>query len=205
MRMRLVACALAGVAVLPLGLSQAAEIRVGFTQDALTLDPAMHRKRETETVLRNLYDGLLTRDAQMQVVPELTESWEQIDDKTYEFKLRSGVKFHSGDEMTAEDVKFTFDRLIQEGAVDGQTSPRASLLGPLKEVQVVDPHTVRLVLESPWPILPAMLPFQEVVNESFVEQVGAEGLATQADGTGPFRLADWRRGDAIIMERFEDY
>ncbi len=205
MRRLWVAAAAASMLALPAMGQAAGEIRVGFTQDALTLDPANHRKRETETIIRNIHDGLLTRDSKMQVVPELAESWRQIDATTYEFKLRKGVKFHSGEDMTAEDIKFTFERLTKENAMGGQTSPRKSLLGPLKEVQVVDPLTVRLILDKPWPILPAMLPFQEVVSKKFVEQVGSDGLATKASGTGPFKLVDWRRGDAIIMERFAGY
>ena len=114
------------------------------------------------------------------------------------------MTFHDGSDLTAEDVKFTFDRLTKEGAMGGQTSPRQSLLGPLQDVEVVDDHTVRFKLASPWPILPAMLPFQEVVSQDFVEQVGSDGLATQASGAGPFKLAEWRRGDAVIMERFDD-
>lgn len=183
----------------------ASEIRVGFTLDALTLDPANHRKRETETILRNMYDGVLTRDPKMAVVPELAESYKQIDATTYEFKLRKGVKFHNGDPMTADDIKFTFDRLIKEKAMGGQTSPRQSLLGPLKDVVVVDPYTVRFQLSASWPILPAMLPFQEVVSKKFVEANGHEALATKVNGTGPFKLVEWRKGDAIIMERFNDY
>ncbi len=185
--------------------SIASEIRVGFTLDAVTLDPANHRKRETETIIRNMYDGVLTRNAKMEVVPELAESWKQINATTYEFRLRKGVKFHHGEVMTADDVKFTFDRLAKDGAMGGQTSPRKSLLGPLKEVIVVDPLTVRFVLSEPWPILPAMLPFQELVSRKFVETSGSDALATREDGTGPFRLVEWRKGDAVIMERFNDY
>lgn len=193
------------VAVALAGPATAAELRVGFTQDALTLDPANHRKRETETIIRNIYDGLLTRDPKMQVVPELAESYKQLDPTTYEFTLRQGVKFHSGDPLTAEDIKFTFDRLTKDGAMGGQTSPRKSLLGPLQDVTVVDARTVRFKLKEPWPILPPMLPFQEVVSKKFVEKVGSDALATQANGTGPFKLVEWRRGDAVIMERFADY
>jgi peptide/nickel transport system substrate-binding protein len=187
------------------GMVNAADIRVGYTLDALTLDPGNHRKRETETILRNIYDGLLTRDSKMKVVGELATSWKQVDLTTFEFKLAKGVKFHSGQEMTADDVKFTFDRLIQKNAIDGQTSPRAGLLGPLKEIQIVDKYTVRFLLSAPWAILPSMLPFQEVVSKSFVQKVGDKGLATQADGTGPFKLVEWRKGDSIIMERFAAY
>jgi peptide/nickel transport system substrate-binding protein len=184
---------------------QAQELRVGFTLDALTLDPANHRKRETQTILRNMYDGVLTRDADMNIVPELAAGWRQVDGVTYEFTLRQGVTFHDGTPMTAEDVKFTFDRLTTEGAMDGQTSPRQSLLGPLERVEIVDPSTVRFVLSEPWAILPAMLPFQEVVSKAFVERVGSAGMATEVNGTGPFRLLEWRKGDSIIMERFDDY
>ena len=198
-------CAIAVGVIGVAGAASAADIRVGFSLDALTLDPGNHRNRETETILRNMYDGLLTRDSKMQVVPELATSFKQIDTTTYEFKLKQGVKFHSGEEMTSDDIKFTFDRIIQKNRIDGQTSPRGGLLGPLKDVQIVDKYTVRLVMASPWAILPAMLPFQEVVSKAFVQKVGDKGMATQVSGTGPFKLVEWRKGDAIIMERFADY
>lgn len=190
---------------LPLLVAHGGELRVGFSMDALTMDPGNYRNRETETIIRNMYDGLLTRDSKMNLVPELAESWRAIDAKTYEFRLRKGVKFHDGTPLTADDIKFTFERLITEGAIGGLTSPRKSLLGPLKEVRVVDSRIVQFVLEKPWPMLPAMIPFQEVVSKTFVEKVGPLGMATQVNGTGPFKLVEWRRGDSIIMERFDDY
>jgi peptide/nickel transport system substrate-binding protein len=205
MKANWIALGAAAMLALPIAGAGAAELRVGFSTDALTLDPANHRDRETETIIRNLHDGLLTRDSAMKVVPELAESWTALDPMTYEFKLRQGVTFHDGSPMTAEDVKFTFDRLVQEGAMEGQTSPRKSLLGPLKEVRIVDDRTVQMILSEPWPILPAMLPFQEVVSKAHVEKVGANGMADQVNGTGPFRLVDWRKGDSVIMERYDGY
>ena len=92
----------------------ASEIRVGYTQDALTLDPANPGNRDTETIIRNMYDGLLTRDAAMRVVPELADSWRRVDPVTYEFHLRDGVRFHDGALLTAEDVKFTMERVRQD-------------------------------------------------------------------------------------------
>ena len=181
------------------------EIVIGFTDDALTMDPANHRARTTETILRDMYDGLVVRNSKMEVVPQLAESWEQIDTLTYDFTLKKGVKFHNGDLMTAEDVKFTFDRIITDGALDGQTSPRKSLLGSLKEVTILGPYKVRFVLEKPWPVFPAFLPWQEVVSKKFVASVGSEGMATKVNGTGPFTLVEWIRGNRIVMERFDDY
>lgn len=185
--------------------AQSAELRVGFTQDALTLDPANHRKRETETIIRNMCDGVMTQDAKSQVVPELAESFTQIDATTYEAKLRKGVKFHSGEEMTAEDVKFTFDRLTKDKAMGGQTSPRKDLLGPLQDTEIVDKYTVRFKLASPWPVFRRMLPVQEIVQKKFTEAGGAEALASKVNCTGPFKLTEWRRGASIIMEKFNDY
>lgn len=181
------------------------DVRVGFNQDALTLDPANHRNRETETIIRNIHDGLVTRDPAMKVVAEIAESWRAIDPRTYEFRLRPNIKFHSGDPLSAEDIAFTFNRLVKDGAMGGQTSPRKSLLGPLEESVVVDPLTVRMRLASPWPILLPLLPVQEVVNRRQVERVGQEGMQTKPDGCGPFKLAEWRRGEAIILDRFADY
>jgi peptide/nickel transport system substrate-binding protein len=204
MPFRCIAFVVAVVALLPTAAAES-ELRIGFTQDPLTLDPANHRNRYTETIIRNLYDGLLTRTSAMEVVPELAESWRQIDAVTYELKLRQGVRFHSGDVMTVTDVEFTFDRLMRTGALGGQTSPRKSLLGPLKEVTIIDSETLRFTLEEPWPIFTGMLPFQQIVNKAFVDRTGAADMATRADGTGPFRLVEWRRGDSVIMERFADY
>src|SRR5512144_2649946 len=81
---------------------QANELRIGFTLDPLTLDPANHRSRETESVLRTMYNGLDAFDGSMHVVPELAESWKWTNAQTLEVKLRHGVKFHTGEELTAD-------------------------------------------------------------------------------------------------------
>lgn len=185
--------------------AQATELRIGFTLDPLTLDPANHRSRETESVLRTMYNGLVAHDPTMKLVPEVIEGWSWIDPRTMDVKVRQGVMFHSGDPMTADDVVYTFTRILTDGAIGGQTSPRKSLLGPTKSVLRVDDATVRFLLSDPWPVLPAMLTFQEVVSKSFVEKIGAAGMATQENGTGPFKLVQWRRGDSLVLERFSAY
>jgi peptide/nickel transport system substrate-binding protein len=189
----------------PLAGAQAAELRIGFTLDPLTLDPANHRSRETESVLRTMYNGLVAHDPAMKLVPELAESWTWIDPLTMEVTLRTGVMFHSGEHMTADDVAFSFTRLLQAGALDGQTSPRKSLLGPTTSVVKISDRVVRFQLSEPWPVLPAMLTFQEVVSKASTEKAGTAGMATTENGTGPFKLVQWRRGDSLVLERFPDY
>src|SRR5690606_11587000 len=102
--------------VASVGIAQAQSdpdtIVVGIHADIQDLDPHNFRHRETETVLRNIFDGLVTRGPDMQPVPELAESISQLDETTWEFKLRRGVKFHDGSEMTAEDVAFSINRYV---------------------------------------------------------------------------------------------
>ncbi len=185
---------------------QAQTLIVGFTRDADTLDPANHRNRETETIIRNIHDGVVTRSSDMMIHPEIAESFTQVSPTVYDFVIRAGVKFHDGTEMTIDDVKFTFDRLLNEGGMgDGQTSPRGALLGPVESVEIVEGNTLRFTLSEPWPLLPAMLPHQQIVSKAHVEAVGSTALATDPVGTGPFRLAEWRRGESVVMERFDDY
>jgi peptide/nickel transport system substrate-binding protein len=203
MRSRLLLAAL--VAASPWAQAAAKELRVGYSADIVTLDPANHRSRITEGVIHNMYDAVLTRTVDMKVVPELAESFRQIDATTYEMRLRPNIRFHDGSPLTSEDVKFTFDRLTKDGAMEGKTSPRKSLVGPLAETEIVDRLTVRFKLSAPWPVFPAYLPFNQVVSKAYVEKVGSDGMATRPMGTGPFRFVEWRKGDSVIMERFPDY
>jgi peptide/nickel transport system substrate-binding protein len=193
-------------AALPVaGPAAATEIRVGVIQDALTLDPGNHRNRDTETAIRIMCDGLLARDPDMKVVPELAASYRQIDPLTWEFVIRDGVTFHDGTPLTAEDIVFTFNRLIGDKALGGQTSPRKGLLGPVTAVELAGPKLVRFKMSAPWPILPAMLPFQEMLSKAFVAKVGDDKVATEVNCAGPFKLTEWRRGDQIIMTRDPNY
>ena len=107
-------------------VASAQDLVVGFARDADTLDPGNHRNRETQTIIRNMYDGILTRDSSMEIHPELAESYTQVSPTEYDFVIRDGVRFHDGSAMTLEDVKFTLERLFTEGGMgDGQTKPAA--------------------------------------------------------------------------------
>jgi len=204
MRKRLVSL-IAAAAILAPVAAQAGELRIGYTTDALTLDPHNHRDRTTQTIIRNMYDGLVTRDPSMKVVPQLAEYLKVIDKTTYEVKLQAGVTFHDGSPITAEDIKYTFERLTKDGLIGGKTSPRKSLVGPVKSVEVIDARTARIILETPWPQFPAFLTLHEIVSKKFTEAQGADGLATKVMGSGPFKLVDWRKGESVIMERYDGY
>ncbi len=184
---------------------RADSITIALDRNVATLDPAMHRSRTTEAVIRNIFDGLVTRDQHMKVVPELAESWRNIDENNWEFTLRKGIKFHNGSPLTSEDVKFTIERIIVPRSVDGESSPRKGLLGDVDGVDTVDDHTVILHTSKPFPALPAMLTFHEIVPKDYIQTMGDRHFAVNPVGTGPFKFQLWRRGEQILLERFDDY
>ena len=182
-----------------------ARLTVAIDTDPVTMDPANHRASKTEMVLRNMFDGLVVRDPDMNIRPELAESWRVVDDKTVEFKLRKGVTFHNGEKFDAEDVKFTIERIVKDKQISGKTSPRKGLMGPVTGVTIVDPYTVRINLSEPWPILLAMLPGQLIVPKDYIEKNGSDHFAQNPVGTGPFKFVEWRKGERVVMERYDKY
>ena len=85
---------------------------VGLVSHATTLDPHMHFERVGILVNINMYDSLLHKNTKLEYEPSLATEWKALDETTWEFKLRQGVKFHNGDPFSAEDVKFSFDRVL---------------------------------------------------------------------------------------------
>ncbi len=181
---------------------------VAMADAPTSLDPADHRSREAETVIRNMFDGLVTRDTRSGVHLELAESLVWLDPQTLEIRLRKGVKFHNGSEMTADDVVFTFERIIGENKIEypqPHTSPRKGLIAPLESVEKVDDFTVLMHFSGPWPVAFQMLVHQQIVPKGYLEEVGTKGLIEKPIGTGPFKFVSAKGLEEIVMERFDDY
>lgn len=182
-----------------------ASVVMGIMNPVETLDPANHRDRVTESVLRNLYDGLVTRDAMGEIQPMIAESWENPNPTEWLFKIREDVKFHDGSDLTVDDVVFTFNRIIKEKAMGGESSPRNGLLGPLSKVEKADDSTVKFTFDSPWPIFLKMLPHQQIVPQKYIEEVGDDEFRKNPVGAGPFKLVEAKLDERIVLERFENY
>jgi peptide/nickel transport system substrate-binding protein len=181
---------------------------VGLSQAPISLDPADHRSRETETLIRNMFDGLVTRDTRSGVHLELAEEMNWLDDQALEVKLRQGVKFHDGSEMTADDVVFSFDRIIQENAIEypePHTSQRKGLIAPLESVEKVDDSTVVFHFSGVWPPAMQLLVHQQVLPKAYLEEVGTEGFIANPIGAGPFKFVEGQLDDQIVVERFDEY
>jgi peptide/nickel transport system substrate-binding protein len=181
---------------------------VGLSSAPTTLDPADHRDRNSETVIRNMFDGLVTRDTRSGVHLELAESMEWVDDVTLAVTVRQGVLFHDGVEMTADDVVFTFDRIIQENMIEfpePHTSPRKGLIAPLASVEQTGDYSVQFNFSAPWPTASQLLVHQQIVPKHYLEEVGTEGFVANPIGTGPYRFVEGSLEDQIVLERFADY
>lgn len=184
-------------------------IIVGLAAAPTTLDPADHRDRTTETALRNLFDGLVTRDHTSNVFNELATSINWLDDTTLEIILRQGVKFHDGTEMTANDVVFTFERIINENAIEfpePHTSPRKGLIAQLASIEKTGDYTAVMHFSAPFPTAMQMLVHQQILSQAYLEKVGTEGFIAAPIGTGPFKFVSAQPGyTEIVMEKFADY
>jgi peptide/nickel transport system substrate-binding protein len=194
--------------VTPTALPGRDVIIVGLASAPETLDPADHRSRQSETVIRNMFDGLVTRDTTSGVHLELAEELNWLDEKTLEVKLRQGVKFHDGVEMTADDVVFTFERIIGENMIEypePHTSPRKGLIAPLESIEKTGDYTVVMHFSAVWPVAMQMLVHQQIVPKHYLEQVGTKGFVEHPIGTGPFKFVSAQGLEEVVMERFDDY
>lgn len=174
-------------------------LRVGLASDTLGMDPHLFVNKTSTNYTELLYDSLLTFDESTNIAPGLAESYEQIDDVTWTFNLREDVTFHDGKPLTAEDVKYSLER-IQE------LSPKKALFAPIETVDVVDQYTVQINLSSPFgPLLTylALPGTASIVDQATVEANG--DLSNVANGTGPFKLVEWQQGSHTTMVANEGY
>jgi len=184
-------------------------IVVALAAAPVSLDPADHRSRESETVIRNMFDGLVTRDNTSGVHLQLAESINWTDEQTLDITLRQEVMFHNGIEMTADDVVFTFERVINENAIEypeAHTSPRKGLIAPLESIEKTGDYSVRMNFSGPWPPAMQLLVHQQIVPKAYIEEVGTQGFIENPIGTGPFKFVSAQPGyEEVVMEHFDDY
>lgn len=186
---------LTALAVLAAGAAQAATLRVANQGDALSLDPHSLNESLQLTVVGNVYEPLVTRGADYKLKPALATSWKQTSPTVWRFDLRKGVKFHDGTPFTADDVVFSYERAKGDG------SDMKSYVGQIKEIKVINPHTIDIVTNAPFPILPELFTQWHMMSKKWCEEnqatkpvdrrKGIENAASfRANGTGPFRVRE---------------
>ncbi|MGG1659861.1 glutathione ABC transporter substrate-binding protein [Brevibacillus sp. NRS-1366] len=171
--------------------------------DAGNLDPHfISTIHAASVVYQKVYEGLVTRDVNMGISPQLATSWKQIDEVTWEFKLRQGVFFHDGTPFRADAVKKTFDRVLDPQVA----STRASMFDKIKEVKIVDDSTVQIRLRSPFAPLLSILASHEgsILSPKAIAQYGKE-LSKHPVGTGPFTFQSWTPAQEIVLKKNQKY
>jgi peptide/nickel transport system substrate-binding protein len=182
--------------------AQDKEIIVSLSGGIPTMDTHGHSMREGIIALRIINEHFLIRDqTTMRPKPNLISEWKVIDDTNWEFKLRSGMKFHNGDPVTADDAKFSFDRVLNPD----YKSPQRANISWIKEVKVTDPLTFRITTDGPFPLVLERLAGFALVPQKYIKDKGDAYFAENPVGTGPYKFVSWERGVKMVAERNENY
>lgn len=196
--------AAAGLVAFCSGVAGAQTLTMAVGAPVTSLDPHYHQLSPNNAAADMIFDRLVQMDAQSRLQPGLATEWRAVEPNVWEFKLRPNVRFHNGQEFTAEDVAFTFQRVPN---VPNSPSSFAIYTRPIRGVEIVDPLTIRLRTEGPHPLMP-----MELSNVRILDRQTHEGAATEdfnsgrvAIGTGPWRVVSHRNGDRIELERNDQY
>ena len=181
---------------------QAADLRIALAADVTSVDPHFANITPNSNIGWHVFDALTHVDADARLIPGLAVSWRAVDGRTWEFRLRRGVKFHDGADFTAEDVVFSIERAAK--------LPNGQFAGFVQRIvakQIVDPHTLRLKTATPYAMVP-----QDLNSIFIVSRKAAAGAATEdfnsgraTAGTGPFRFVAFRRGERVELARNDAY
>ncbi|MCF3936613.1 ABC transporter substrate-binding protein [Acuticoccus sp. M5D2P5] len=201
--------------------AMAEELTIGLKSEATSMDPQFHNLATNTQVLSNIFEGLTEQDPVQKVEPSLATEWTAVDDTTWRFTLREGVKFHNGSDFTARDVIYTYCRVP---LVENSPSSYTIFTGTMADVTAEDDYTVIIKTEGPNPLLPTEISNLPIVSADAggAEETitfgtdGCEGMGTVpqagdfnspdvAVGTGPYKLQEFTRGNQLVLSRFEDY
>lgn len=177
------------------------ELIVATAYDAKSLDPHAVNDVASSNVMLQIYDTLVTIDGDGNINPSVAETFEQVDEVTYKFTLKKGIKFHNGEEMKAEDVKFSIERAANSPAI-------AHIFGDIdtESFEIADDYTISFKLNNPNTGFLSSLAHTggSILNQKAVEAEG-DNYGMKPVGTGPFKFVNWAKGDRVELEKFADY
>jgi peptide/nickel transport system substrate-binding protein len=185
------------------GFADATNLAIGLGADVTAIDPHYHNLTPNSNVAAHIFDYLVLRDERQRMIPGLAESWHTIDPLTWEFKLRRGVKFHDGSDFTAADVIASIERVP---TVPNSPSPFTVYTKQIKEMIAVDPYTVRFRTTMPYPLMPSDMTQVAIISKAAAKASTEDfNSGKAANGTGPYKLVRYAKGDRIELARFDGY
>jgi peptide/nickel transport system substrate-binding protein len=172
-------------------------LRVGLDVDADTLDPRLSKNTSGFRVKELAFNGLVAINPDFSPVPDLAEKWDNPDDKTWVFHLRQGVKFHDGTDLTANDVKYTYESVLDQSF----NSPVRAFYLSVDKVDATDKNTVTFTLKSPF------APFLSYMDLGIVPQASGSktDFGQKPVGAGPYKVDTWNTGDSIDLSAFDGF
>jgi peptide/nickel transport system substrate-binding protein len=204
---RSLAFASAAAGALLAGTASAQTLTAGVRAGPESLDPHFTATGTHAEALMHVFETLTRSGDQLQIEPGLAESWRVVNPTTWEFKLRQGVKFHDGTDMTAEDVAASIRRMQ---TLSGP-NPTRIYVRRIQEVRIVDPHTIHIITSGPSPTLP-----NDFIRLFVVSARATAGLTPENSneafnsgrvtiGTGPYRYVSWTPREQFTVDRFDGY
>lgn len=177
------------------------EFIMGIEDEVSNLDPGETTISVNERVASLIFDGLVRYGKSSKVVPGIAKDWTISENEMeYTFELREGVLFHNGQELTAEDVKYTYQRILDPEYGSGLRAKIESI----KSIEVIDDYTIKFTLNEPY--APFMLGMTfGIIPEEYAEKIGNEELGRNPMGAGPFKLEEWSPGNQIVLSAYQDY
>ncbi len=176
-------------------------LTVGLSADAESMDPYFVNQAAGWSIVNAIFDHLVERDFDSELVPGLAHSWTVVDETTVEFELREGVTFHNGEPFDAESVKFSVERMLAE-----EGAPNRGKFTSIDSVEIVDPYTVRFLMNrADGTLFDSLAGRLALLPPQYFEEVGAEGFADQPVGTGPFEFVEWVPDNRAVVRANENY
>ncbi|MBS4047125.1 MAG: ABC transporter substrate-binding protein [Alphaproteobacteria bacterium] len=178
-------------------------LNVAFEEEVSTLDGYKEISRSGLILARMLYDNLLMKDIKTgEFLPALAESYKIVDEKTLDFVIRKGVKFHDGKELTADDVEYTLNQVSKK-----EYNTRYQItVSWIDIVEKTGPYSVRIRMKAVYPLALEMLAGPlPIYPKHHLEAVGSSGMSAKPIGTGPYRLVESTTGTRFVLERFDEH
>ncbi len=198
----LILMVIAGVVLAPV-LGFSTELTIGLKAEPSSMDPHYHNLGPNNQLARHIFESLVHADENQRLGPGLAVSWKPLNDTTWEFKLRQGVRFHDGSLFTADDVLFTFER-----APNVEASPSSfALYTKGKTLKKIDDYTIQIITDKPYPLMPNDVSTIYIISKKngMGAKTGDYNSGKATIGTGSYKFIEWVPGDKLVIEKNPDY
>ncbi|TBL80889.1 ABC transporter substrate-binding protein [Paenibacillus thalictri] len=177
-------------------------LTIGMPTDMVSFDIHNHNTILTEAIHINMFSYLFKRNSDLEIKPDLVDSYKVVDDTTWEFKLKKGITFHNGDPLTSADVKYTLERVAKDKALKENPNYKQ-----IKEVKIIDDANFQILTDGPQPALLNRLSRigSGILPKAYIEKNGFDNFLAKPVGSGPFKFVEWVRDDRVVLEAYENY